>query len=155
MAAEEAEFTLVDRIFTRIGINDRLALAKSSFFIEMEDMNLMAQYATEDSLCVVDELGRGTDALQGTAIASSFMEVLSQLKCRCVFVTHFHHLFLFARNDPNISYNKVDVILDENGDIVFTYKLVPGVTESSFGISVAKIAGLSPDILSNAEKMSF
>ena len=77
VAAEAAEFTIVDRIFTRIGINDRLVLAKSSFFIEMEDMNLMSQYATEDSLCVVDELGRGTDALQGTAIASSFMEMLS------------------------------------------------------------------------------
>ena len=115
----------------------------------------MVQYATEDSLCVVDELGRGTDALQGTAIASSFMEVLSELKCRCVFVTHFHHLFLFARNDPNISYNKVDVILDEYGDIVFTYKLVQGVTESSFGIQVAKIAGLSPEILHKAEEMSF
>lgn len=154
VAAEEAEFTLVDRIFTRIGANDKLELGKSTFFVEMEDMHLMSQYGTDDSLCIVDELGRGTDAIEGTAIASSFMEMLSKMSCRCIFATHFHMLFRFAREDPNIDYYKMKVYLDEFGDISFLYKLERGVTESSFGVKVAKIAGIKQDILTNAENMS-
>ena len=154
VAAEEAEFTLVDRIFTRIGANDKLEMGKSTFFVEMEDMHLMAQYGTEDSLCIVDELGRGTDAIEGTAIASSFMEMLSKQACRCIFTTHFHMLFRFAREDTNIDYYKMKVYLDEFGDIHFLYKLERGVTESSFGVKVAKIAGIKQDILENANDMS-
>jgi DNA mismatch repair protein MSH6 len=153
-AAEEAEFTLVDRIFTRIGANDKLELGKSTFYVEMEDMHLMSKYGTEDSLCIVDELGRGTDALEGTAIASSFMEMLSNLRSRTIFTSHFHMLFRFARDDPNIDYYKMKIYLDEYGDINFLYKLERGVTESSFGIQVAKIAGIKDDILTNAEAMS-
>ena len=153
--ASRAEFTVVDKIFTRIGANDKLQLGKSTFFVELEDMKLMAEKATKDSLCLVDELGRGTNSKEGVAIASAFLEVLSKMRLRCLFTTHFHHIFRFARDDPNIMYYMTRIVLDgKNENIVFLYKFMEGVTKSSFGVQVARLAGLGEEVLESAKESS-
>lgn len=149
-----ANFSVVDRVFSRVGASDRLNLGKSTFFIELEDMKRMVDEATEDSLCIVDELGRGTSLTEGVAIASAFLSELSSMRLRCFFSTHLHNLLKFSRQDSNIKYQKMSILIDEDGKLNFVHKLEDGATKSSFGIKVAKLAGIEDSIIERAKEKS-
>jgi DNA mismatch repair protein MSH6 len=120
---ESAHFTVVDKIFSRIGASDRLNLGKSTFYIELEDMKHMVEQGTNSSLCIVDELGRGTSVSEGVAIASAFLSELSNMKLRCMFSTHLHNLLKFTRQDGNIKYQKMAILIGEDNELNFVHKL--------------------------------
>lgn len=151
---KSAHFTVVDKVFSRIGASDRLNLGKSTFYIELEDMKHMVEQGTESSLCIVDELGRGTSVSEGVAIASAFLGELSNMKLRCMFSTHLHNLLKFTRQDGNIKYQKMAIIIDEDNELNFVHKLQEGATKSSFGLKVAKLAGIEEKIIERAKEKS-
>ena len=96
--AETCRFSLVDRIFVRIGGHDNMAKGKSTFFVEMEETANIIEYGTKKSLAIIDELGQGTSTLDGIAIAFAFLKyMLTHLQCRCLFTTHYHILLEFLR----------------------------------------------------------
>lgn len=117
-------------------------------------MREMSDYGTEDSLCVVDELGRGTNFGEGVSIAAAYMKSLSEKRCRCIFSTHLHFILKYARNDPNIDYKKMKIEIGENGSLDFLFKLEEGVAKSSFGIEVARIANVEEELLEIAVEKS-
>lgn len=152
--AKYAKFSIVDKIFTRIGASDRLCLGKSTFLIELEDMKEMINFGTKDSLCVVDELGRGTNFREGVSIAAGFLKELSLKKCRTIFSTHLHFLMKYARFDSNVKYEKMKIQICENGGLNFLFKLESGVARGSFGLEVARIANLNEELLEIALEKS-
>eukprot|EP00826_Nyctotherus_ovalis_P020446 TRINITY_DN1641_c0_g1_i11.p1 TRINITY_DN1641_c0_g1~~TRINITY_DN1641_c0_g1_i11.p1 ORF type:complete len:237 (+),score=90.54 TRINITY_DN1641_c0_g1_i11:540-1250(+) len=142
--AEKCLLTPVDRIFTRIGASDRLLEGKSTFFVEMEEAKNVLEYATDESLAIMDELGRGTSTFDGLAIAEAVLDfVVKKIKCRTLFATHYHLLVekVKGMREVELYYMEFDVN-EESDEIRFKYRFVPGVCPKSFGIQVAKIAGL-------------
>jgi DNA mismatch repair protein MSH6 len=146
-------WTAVDRIFTRLGANDRLISGKSTFYVEMEETSNIIKYGSNNSLAIVDELGRGTSTFDGVAIANSVMRYLAgELKCRTFFATHYHNLVYEALALRGVSFYRMDYFNDtDKATIVFLYKLLKGVCEKSFGIEVAKLTGLPKSLLDSAK----
>ncbi len=142
--AEKCLMTPVDRIFTRIGASDRLLEGKSTFFVEMEEAKNVVEYATSESLVIMDELGRGTSTFDGVAIAQAVLDcIVKRLKCRTLFSTHYHLLVERFKDYKEIGlYYMLADVNEETDEISFKYKFTPGVCPKSFGIQVAKIAGL-------------
>ena len=142
--AESCALTPVDRIFTRIGASDRLLEGKSTFFVEMEEAKNIVEYATSESLAIMDELGRGTSTFDGLAIAEAVLDcVVKKVKCRTLFATHYHLLVERVKDLDEVGLYYMEFEVDEETDeIKFKYKFTPGVCPKSFGIQVAKIAGL-------------
>ena len=149
---DRAEIGVCDRIFTRIGASDNLAQGQSTFYVEMSELSYILNTATERSLVILDEIGRGTSTYDGLSIAWAAAEYLSkpERKIRTLFATHYHEMTQLEDTTQGIHNLNVDVA-EENGDVIFLHKIVPGSASRSYGIHVAKIAGAPTELLTNAQ----
>ena len=150
---ESAKIGLVDRIFTRIGASDNLAGGQSTFYVEMSELAYILNNATSKSLVILDEIGRGTSTYDGLSIAWSVAEYLcrSDKRIRTLFASHYHELT--ALEDTLTCFKNLNVdVAEENGNIVFLHKIVEGSASRSYGIHVAKIAGVPKELLDRAEE---
>lgn len=151
--AEYAKIGVVDKIFTRVGAVDDLSLGQSTFMVEMNETAYILNSATEKSLILLDEIGRGTSTYDGVAIAWSVAEYISQkIKARTIFATHYHELNVMPQSFPSIKNYRI-TISENDGEIVFLRKVVEGSASKSYGIQVAKMAGLPQSVVASAEKM--
>ena len=151
--AASAEIGLVDRIFTRVGANDDLARGQSTFMVEMNETSNIVNNATQHSLVILDEIGRGTSTFDGLSIAWSVAEFLhDKIKARTLFATHYHELTkLAAERDGVCNFNVA--VREWNEQIIFLRKIVPGGADKSYGIQVARLAGLPKEILDRAKEI--
>ncbi len=151
--AEYAQISVVDRIYTRIGASDNLAQGQSTFFVEMSELAYILNTATDKSLVILDEIGRGTSTYDGLSIAFAVVEYLcgSQKPVRTLFATHYHELTPLEGSMKGLVNLNVDV-QDIDGNIVFLHKIVPGSASRSYGIHVAKLAGVPNHLLEVAER---
>jgi DNA mismatch repair protein MutS len=149
--AASAEIGMVDRIFTRVGANDDLARGQSTFMVEMNETANIVNNATERSLVILDEIGRGTSTFDGLSIAWSVAEFLhDKIKARTLFATHYHELTKLAEERKGVcNYNVA--VREWNEQIIFLRKIVPGGADKSYGIQVARLAGLPKEILDRAK----
>jgi DNA mismatch repair protein MutS len=153
--AEEAEIGLVDRIFTRVGASDNLAKGESTFLIEMNETANILNNATDQSLVLLDEIGRGTSTFDGLAIAwavSEFLHNEKSIQAKTLFATHYHELTELALLYPKIKNYNVSVEEWEN-KIIFLRKIIPGGTDNSYGIHVAQMAGLPRTVIERAREI--
>ena len=145
--ATSAKLGVVDKIFTRVGASDDLTLGQSTFMVEMIETAYILNSATEKSLILLDEIGRGTSTYDGVAIAWAVAEfIATKIKARCIFATHYHELNVMTQTYPQIKNYRI-TISEDNGDIVFLRKIVQGGASKSYGIQVAKMAGLPQPLL--------
>lgn len=150
--AASAHLPLFDRIFTRMGASDDIMLGQSTFMIEMIEANIAIQHATENSLILFDELGRGTATYDGMAIARSIIEYLAtKIKAKTIFSTHYHELTQLAQHYDNIINYQVSV-QEERKEITFLYKIKEGAANRSYGVHVAYLAQLPESVLKQAAK---
>ena len=149
--AEKAHIGVCDRIFTRIGASDNLAQGQSTFYVEMSELSYILNGAGERSLIILDEIGRGTSTYDGLSIAWATCEYLcnEHTHIRTLFATHYHELTALEENVEGVFNLNVDVAEDK-GEIVFLHKIVPGGASRSYGIHVAKLAGVPTEILDGA-----
>ena len=148
-----AEIGLVDRIFTRVGANDDLARGQSTFMVEMNETSNIVNNATERSLVILDEIGRGTSTFDGLSIAWSVAEFLhDKIKARTLFATHYHELTKLAAERKGVCNFNV-AVREWNEQIIFLRKIVPGGADKSYGIQVARLAGLPKEILDRAKEI--
>jgi DNA mismatch repair protein MutS len=151
--AESAEVGLVDRIFTRVGASDDLARGQSTFMVEMNETANIVNNATERSLVILDEIGRGTSTFDGLSIAWSVAEFLHEkIKARTLFATHYHELTKLAEQRSGVCNFNV-AVREWNDQIIFLRKIVPGGADKSYGIQVARLAGLPKEILDRAREI--
>lgn len=151
--AKSARIGIVDRIFTRIGASDNLSYGQSTFFVEMSELAHILRNATSNSLVILDEVGRGTSTFDGLSIAWATAEYLSKKECpiRTMFATHYHELTQLESEINSVK--NLSVSVSDNGkDVVFLHKIVEGPANKSYGIHVAKIAGVPLEIRVSAEK---
>jgi DNA mismatch repair protein MutS len=149
--AESAEIGLVDRIFTRVGANDDLARGQSTFMVEMNETSNIVNNATARSLVILDEIGRGTSTFDGLSIAWSVAEFLhDKTKARTLFATHYHELTKLAEDRKGVCNLNV-AVREWNDQIIFLRKIIPGGADKSYGIQVARLAGLPKEILDRAK----
>jgi DNA mismatch repair protein MutS len=149
--ATSAEIGLVDRIFTRVGASDDLARGQSTFMVEMNETANIVNNATERSLIILDEIGRGTSTFDGLSIAWSVAEFLhDKIKARTLFATHYHELTKLAVERKGVVNFNV-AVREWNEQIIFLRKIVPGGADKSYGIQVARLAGLPREILDRAK----
>lgn len=149
--AEKAHIGLVDRIFCRVGASDDLTSGQSTFMVEMNETSLIINNATEKSLVILDEIGRGTATFDGLSIAWSVAEHLHDtIKARTLFATHYHELTDLSRSREAVENYNV-AVREWNDDIIFLRKIVPGTADKSYGIQVARLAGLPPTIIDRAK----
>lgn len=149
--ASKAEIGIVDRIFTRVGASDNLVRGQSTFMVEMLEMANILNYATKNSLLIVDEIGRGTSTLDGLSIAWAIVEnILLKIKAKTLFATHYHELCDLETLLHGVKNYRVLVQENANG-IVFLYKIARGGANKSFGIEVAQIAGVKDDVIKRAK----
>ena len=150
--ASSAEFGVVDRVFTRVGASDDLARGRSTFMVEMQETANILNNATPDSLVVLDEIGRGTSTFDGISIAWSVAEYLCKnpkVRAKTLFATHYHELTDLALTLPNVK--NYSVLVKERGDtITFLRKIVEGAADKSYGIQVARLAGLPDEVIARA-----
>jgi DNA mismatch repair protein MutS len=151
--AEAANIGVVDRIYTRIGASDNLAQGQSTFFVEMSELAYILNTATDKSLIILDEIGRGTSTYDGLSIAWAVVEYLcnSKSQIRTLFATHYHELTALEGHMKGLKNLNVDV-QEKDGNIVFLHKIVEGSASRSYGIHVAKLAGVPQQLLSAAEE---
>jgi DNA mismatch repair protein MutS len=149
--AESGEIGLVDRIFTRVGANDDIGRGQSTFMVEMNETSNIVNNATERSLVILDEIGRGTSTFDGLSIAWSVAEFLhDKIKARTLFATHYHELTKLAAERKGVCNFNV-AVREWNDQIIFLRKIVPGGADKSYGIQVARLAGLPKEILDRAK----
>ena len=153
--ARSAKIGLVDRVFTRIGASDDLASGQSTFMVEMAEVATILKYATSRSLLILDEIGRGTSTYDGMAIARAVLEYAAspkRLGAKTLFATHYHELSTMEDKLPNVkNYN---ITVKKRGDqMIFLRKIVPGATDDSYGIEVAKLAGIPNVVISRAREI--
>ncbi|MBT9172599.1 MAG: DNA mismatch repair protein MutS [Syntrophomonadaceae bacterium] len=148
--ARKARIGLVDRIFTRIGAADDLVGGQSTFMVEMSEVAGILNRATSRSLVLLDEVGRGTGTVDGISIARAVVEYLYyKVKARTLFATHYHELTALAAEFPAIR-NLATAVKEKGEEIVFLHKVVPGSVDKSYGLQVARLAGLPPQVLERA-----
>ena len=151
--AKSMRLGLTDRIFTRVGANDDLARGQSTFMVEMNETANILNNATAKSLVILDEIGRGTSTFDGLSIAWSVAEHLhDQIGCRALFATHYHELTDLERTRPGVQNLNV-AVREWNDQIVFLRKIVPGRADQSYGIQVARLAGLPDSIIARAKEI--
>ena len=149
--AENAEIGVVDRIFTRVGASDDLARGQSTFMVEMNETSNIVNNATGRSLVILDEIGRGTSTFDGLSIAWSVAEFLhDKIRARTLFATHYHELTKLAEDRSGVCNFNV-AVREWNEQIIFLRKIVPGGADKSYGIHVARLAGLPKEILDRAK----
>ncbi|KAJ3337586.1 Mismatch repair protein msh3 [Gonapodya sp. JEL0774] len=154
--AESARLGLVDAIFTRMGASDNIQKGQSTFMTELVETSEILQLATERSLVILDELGRGTSTHDGQAIAiATLSHLVLSVRSLTLFVTHYPSVGSLEKQHPRIVRNAHMGYLEaENEEVVFLYKLTPGLAHRSYGLNVARLAGLPKSVLESAEKMS-
>lgn len=149
--AEKAELPIFDRLFTRIGAMDDLIGGQSTFMVEMNETNQALRYATEKSLLLFDEIGRGTATYDGMALAEAIIEyVHDTIEANTLFSTHYHELTVLEDRLEGLQNVHVGAV-EEEGDLVFLHKMMPGPADKSYGVQVAKLAGLPDNLLKRAE----
>ena len=149
--ATKARLGIVDRIFCRVGASDNLAKGESTFLVEMMETANILRTATQSSLVIMDEVGRGTSTEDGLAIARAVSEYLvSDICCKTLFATHYHEL---TRMEDKRIKNLCLSISEENGTVVFLRKVTEGITENSYGIHVAKMAGIPSEVINRANEI--
>ncbi|AGH49955.1 DNA mismatch repair protein MutS [Sphingomonas sp. MM-1] len=151
--ATSARLGLVDRLFSRVGASDNLARGRSTFMVEMVETAAILAQATERSLVILDEVGRGTSTYDGLAIAWAVVEAVHDMnRCRCLFATHYHELTRLAERLDALSLHHVRA-REWKGDLVLLHELADGPADRSYGIAVAKLAGLPPAVLARAKSV--
>jgi DNA mismatch repair protein MutS len=151
--AKDAQIGLVDRIFTRVGASDELIRGQSTFMIEMTETANIINNATERSLVILDEVGRGTSTYDGLALAWAITEhIANKIKCRTLFATHYHELTELAELFANVKNCNV-AVREWMDEVVFLYKILPGGTDKSYGIHVAKLASVPQSILDRSKEI--
>lgn len=149
--AEKARIGIVDRIFCRVGASDDLTSGQSTFMVEMNETSLIINNASDHSLVILDEIGRGTATFDGLSIAWSVAEHLhDSIKARTLFATHYHELTDLSRSKEAVENYNV-AVREWNDDIIFLRKILPGTADKSYGIQVARLAGLPPAIIDRAK----
>jgi DNA mismatch repair protein MutS len=144
---------LVDRLFSRVGASDNLARGRSTFMVEMVETAAILSQATENSFIILDEVGRGTSTYDGLAIAWAVVEAVHEInRCRCLFATHYHELTRLAEKLPALSLHHVRA-REYKGDLVLLHELSTGPADRSYGIAVARLAGLPPAVLARAKSV--
>lgn len=151
--ADEAKICIVDRIFTRVGASDDLAMGSSTFMVEMLELSNILANSTKDSLIILDEIGRGTSTYDGLAIAWGAVEyITNKIGAKTLFATHYHELTELEEKIDGV--NNYSVLVKESGDdVIFLRKIVKGPADDSYGIYVAKLAGLPKDMLKRSKEI--
>ncbi len=150
LPAKRAQIGLIDRIASRVGASDRIGRGQSTFMVEMSEIARILNVATARSLLIIDEIGRGTSTFDGLAIAWSIIEKIhDKLESRTLFATHYHELTDLAQSMCNMHNLHVGVG-EENGKIVFLHSILPGKASGSYGVEVARLAGVPSDVLERA-----
>ncbi len=152
--AEYAKISVVDKIFTRVGASDDLTSGQSTFMVEMSEVSDILKYATKNSLVILDEVGRGTSTFDGISIAKAVAEYISSKKigCKTMFATHYHELIDLEKSQEGVK--NYSIAVKKHGDSIrFLRKIVSGGTDDSFGIEVAKLAGLPEQVVKRARKL--
>jgi DNA mismatch repair protein MutS len=151
--AARAKIGIVDRLFSRVGASDNLARGRSTFMVEMVETAAILAQATPKSLVILDEIGRGTSTYDGLAIAWAVVEAMhDQVKCRTLFATHYHELTRLAGRLDSLSLHHVRA-REWKGDLVLLHELADGAADRSYGIAVAKLAGLPPAVVARAKSV--
>ena len=151
--AESATLGLVDRIFCRVGASDDLSRGQSTFMVEMSETALILNHATDRSLVILDEIGRGTATFDGLSIAWAVAEHLHDtIGCRTLFATHYHELTDLANTRPAVANYNV-AVREWNEEIIFLHKILPGAADKSYGIQVARLAGLPKPVVERAKSI--
>lgn len=151
--AEYAQIGAVDRIFTRVGASDDLASGQSTFMVEMMEVANILHHATPKSLLILDEIGRGTSTLDGLSIAWSIIEhITSEIHAKTLFATHYHELTVLE-DQIRVLKNYCVAVKEVGEDIIFLHKIVPGSVDHSYGIQVAKLAGVPTKVLDRAKAL--
>jgi DNA mismatch repair protein MutS len=149
--AARAKIGLVDRLFSRVGASDNLARGRSTFMVEMVETAAILAQATPSSLVILDEIGRGTSTYDGLAIAWAVVEAMHDtVRCRTLFATHYHELTRLADRLDALSLHHVRA-REWKGDLVLLHELADGPADRSYGIAVARLAGLSPAVVARAK----
>jgi DNA mismatch repair protein MutS len=151
--AQSASIPLIDSLFTRVGSSDAVALGQSTFMVEMTQTAYILEHATNKSLVILDEIGSSTSTYDGIALAWSVAQELAQKKCKTIFATHFHILTKLA-TIPGITNYRV-AVKEENETITFLHQVVKGGTDKSYGLFVAKLAGIPQKVLDVAKKVQY
>ena len=151
--ARSARIGVVDRIFTRVGASDNLVGGESTFMVEMNETANILNNATKRSLIILDEIGRGTSTFDGMSIAWAVAEhIHNRIGAKTMFATHYHELTDLAKELPHVKNLNV-AVREWNNQVVFLYKLVEGGSDHSYGIHVAKLAGLPPEVIERARNV--
>lgn len=149
--ATRARIGIVDRLFSRVGAADDLARGRSTFMVEMVETAAILNQASERSLVILDEIGRGTATFDGLSIAWAAIEHLHETnRCRTLFATHYHELTALSAKLPRL-FNATVRVKEWQGDVVFLHEVLPGSADRSYGIQVAKLAGLPPPVIARAK----
>ena len=152
--AEYAHIGVVDKVFTRVGASDDLSSGESTFMVEMMEVANILKNATDRSLVILDEIGRGTSTYDGLSIAWAVAEYVSKLKCKTLFATHYHELVELDGKIEGVK-NYHITVKERGEDIIFLRKIVEGGTDESYGIHVAKLAGVPKDVTNRANEILF
>ncbi|EFG84939.1 DNA mismatch repair protein MutS [Novacetimonas hansenii] len=153
VCAKAARIGIVDRLFSRVGAADDLARGRSTFMVEMTETAAILNQAGPRSMVVVDEIGRGTATLDGLAIAWAVLEAMhSTLRCRAIFATHFHELSELAESLPRLSPHTMSV-REWKGEVIFQHEVVPGTARRSWGVHVARLAGVPEPVVRRAGRL--
>jgi len=151
--ARRATVGLVDRIFTRVGASDELARGRSTFMVEMTEAANILNNATERSLVILDEVGRGTSTFDGVALAWATTEhIARRIGCRTLFATHYHELTELAEVLDGVANFNV-AVREWQDQVVFLHKIVPGGTDKSYGVHVARLAGVPREVVERARQI--
>ena len=149
--ADSADIGIVDKIFTRVGASDDLAAGQSTFMVEMVEVANILDNATRDSLIILDEIGRGTSTYDGLSLAKAVSEYITEhIKARTLFATHYHELTELEKDLPPV-FNLSVSVLDSGDNVVFLKKVLPGKADKSYGIHVARMAGINNPVIVRAQ----
>ncbi|MBQ7200765.1 MAG: DNA mismatch repair protein MutS [Eubacterium sp.] len=154
--AKKAELSIVDRIFTRVGASDDLTTGQSTFMVEMTEVANILRNATENSLIILDEIGRGTSTFDGLSIAWAVVEYItdkSRIGAKTLFATHYHELTELGGSLPGVK-NYCIAVREDGDDVIFLRKITEGGADKSYGIQVAKLAGVPDEVLSRAREIA-
>jgi DNA mismatch repair protein MutS len=150
--ARSARIGLVDKIFTRIGAHDEITKGQSTFMVEMSETAEILNNLSDRSLVILDEIGRGTSTFDGLSLAWAIAEYLQSRKARTLFATHFHELTALEEKLAGVKNYNVSV-KEWKDEIIFMHKIIPGGTDDSYGIYVAKLAGIPKEVLKRSKQI--
>lgn len=151
--AEYADIPIMDRIFTRVGASDDLSQGQSTFMVEMNEVSMILKNATDKSLVILDEIGRGTSTYDGISLAWSIVEYIQKnIKCKTLFATHYHELTDLEDEFDEVKNYSIGVKEDGN-DVIFLRKIIPQAADKSYGIYVAKLAKLPDEVINRSSEI--